>query len=129
MANIEITNNSTKTVVIWDPVHEDDTLLAAGAVTYAAGTVLGRITASGFLTHYASGAADGSQVPVAVLHNEQVFTGAGNRPFRPIIGGRLRRGEMVAHGVGAITVAEADQLRDYGIVTLSTTELSELDNQ
>lgn len=129
MSNLEITNNKTRGIVIWQPVFEDDTLLAAGAVTYAAGTLLGRITASGKLTHYASGNVDGSEVPVAVLLDEEVIAGAGDTPFRPLISGQVRRGDLVAHGVGAITIAEADQLRDYGIVSLSTTQLAELDNQ
>lgn len=129
MTNIEITNNATSGVVIWEPVFDDDVLIVTGAVTYAAGTVLGRITASGKLTAYTSGAGDGSQVPIAVLHEETVFTGAGEIPFRPILGGRVRRADLVAHGVGALTQAEVDLLRDYGIVALTTTQLAELDNQ
>lgn len=129
MATLEVTNNAPAGIVVWEPVFDDDTLLAAGAVTYVRGTVLGRITASGKLTHYASGNADGSEVPVAVLLDEVIFAGAGDIPFRPILAGRLKRVDMVAHGVGALTQAEVDQLRDYGIVALSTTQLAELDNQ
>lgn len=129
MANMEVTNNAPNGIVVWEPVFDNDTLLAAGALTYAAGTVLGRITASGKLTHYASGNVDGSEVPVAVLLDEEVFAGAGDIPFRPILGGRLRRADLVAHGVGALTQAEVDLLRDYGIVGLNTLQLAELDNQ
>lgn len=129
MPNIEITNNKTRTIVVWGPVFEDDVLLSAGALTYAEGTLLGRITASGKLTHYASGNVDGSETPIAVLLNEEVFAGAGEIPFRPVINGRLRKGDLVAHGVGAITIVEADLLRDFGIVALSTIQLAELDNQ
>ncbi len=126
---MEVTNNAPAGIVVWEPVFDADTLLAAGAVTYAAGTLLGRITASGKLTHYASGNADGSEIPVAVLLDAEVFTGAGEIPFRPILAGRLKRVDLVAHGVGAITQAEADQLRDYSIIALSTTQLASLDNQ
>lgn len=127
--SMEVTNNAPAGIVVWEPVFDDDILLAAGAVTYVAGTVLGRITASGKLTHYASGAADGSEVPVAVLLDEEVFTGAGEIPFRPVLAGRLKRADLVAHGVGALTQAEVDALRNYAIIALTTTQLAELDNQ
>ena len=129
MATLEITNNQVAGIVLQDPVFDDDVLIVTGAVTYVAGTVLGRITASGKLTAYASGNADGSEVPVAVLHDEAVFTGAGEIPFRPILSGQLRRGDLVAHGVGALTQAEVDLLRSFTIIGLKTTQLAELDNQ
>lgn len=127
--SIAITNNDVTGLVLWQPVFSPNTLTAGAAETWPAGTLLGRITASGKLTRYDSGAADGSEVPVAVLPAEQVFTAAGDAPCRVIIGGQLRRGDLTEFGVGAITVAQADALRDYGIVALETKELSELDNQ
>jgi hypothetical protein len=131
MATLEVTNNATNGVPVWDPVFQDETLNAAGAVTWAAGTLLGRITASSKLTAYTSGATGGagSDVAVAVLLDEVVFAGAGDAPCRPIVGGRVRRGDLVAHGVGAITIPESEMLRNYGIISLTTTQLAALDNQ
>lgn len=130
MANIEITNNATNGVVIWDPKYNDETLTAPGAETWLAGTLLGRITASGKMTRYTSGAGDGSEIPLAVLQDELIFTGAGDVPGRPIVAaGGLRREKLVAFGVGAITIGEADQLRDFGLVSFTTKQLAELDNQ
>jgi hypothetical protein len=129
MSNISITTNSPQGIVIWEPVYEDDTFTAPGAETWAAGTVLGRITASGKLTKYTSGAADGSENPVAVLQDALEFTGAGDLPGRPIISGRVRRQDLVAHGVGPLTIEEVDALRNYGIIALNTTQLAEFDNQ
>lgn len=129
MATLDITNNSTRSVVVWDPVFEDDILIDAGGETYPAGTLLGRISASGKLTKYESGNGDGSEVPLAILFEETVLAAATDTPFRPIISGRLRRGDLIAVGVGDITDAEADALRDYSIIALSTTQLAELDNQ
>lgn len=125
MANIEITQNDTTGVVIWEPVFADETLTSTGADTWAAGTLLGRITASGKMTIYTSGAVDGSEVPIAVLRDEVVFTGAGDLPGRPIIAGRVRREKLVADGVGAVNQTEVDQLRDYGIIALSTVQLAD----
>jgi hypothetical protein len=127
--NIEITTNKTRGVVVWDPVFENETLLDAAGVTLAAGTLLGRITASGKLGYYASGNIDGTEIPVAVIQDEVVLAAAVDTPCRPIIGGRVRRGDLIAHGVGAITDAEADALRDYSIIALKTNQLAELDNQ
>lgn len=129
MATIEITNNASNGVVVWEPVFQDEILLDASATTYAAGTVLGRITASGKLTKYTSGAADGSEVPIAVLTYEQELAAGVDTPARALIAGRVRRGDLIAVGVGAITDAEADALRDYGIIPQVTQQLAELDNQ
>lgn len=130
MANIEITNNTTRSISVWEPVFESQIAIDAGGETYPAGTVLGRITASGKLTKYTSAAVDGSEVPVAVLLDELVLAAATDTPCRPIISGRVRRGDLVADDPArAITEAEADALRDYSIIPLKTTQLSELDNQ
>jgi hypothetical protein len=129
MSNLEITNNNPFGIVVWEPVFEDNTLVATGAVVWPAGTLLGRITASGKLTAYVSGAGDGSEVPIAVLTDSVEFTGAADMAYRPLITGRVRRVDLVAFGVGALTQAEVDALRDYGIVAQKTTQLAELDNQ
>lgn len=124
-----VTNNKNFGVVVWEPVFDDETIVDAAGATYVAGTVLGRITVGGNLTAYVSGAADGSEVPVAVLRDELVLATATPVPCRPILAGRVRRNELVAHGVGALTDAEVDALRDYSIVALSSSPLTTLDNQ
>ncbi len=87
------------------------------------------VAADGKVVAYDRAGAGGAQIPLAVLHDEEVFTGAENRPFRPIISGRVRRGDLVVHGVGAITDAEADAMRDFTILAQTTVQLAELDNQ
>ena len=128
MATVEVTNNTSRSIEVWDPVFEDDTIIDAGGETYPAGTLLGRLTASSKLTKYESGNADGSQIPVAVLRDEIVLVAATDTPVRPIIAGRVRRSDLL-HDGSAITVKESDLLRDFGIVPLLTTQLAELDNQ
>lgn len=232
MPTLEITTNSPDGVVIWDPVFDDETLNAPGAVTYVQGTVLARRSVAVAVTPAADGgntgdgtvtlatvvggsvvplvgaynlevvtavvnggvlkledpngaqvaanlimtvgagaatvfeaagleftvtdggtdfvagdkfsltvAADGKivamsrtgaggvQIPLMVLPEEEIFTGSGDRPVRPIIQGRLRRADLVVHGAGAITDAEADALRDFGLIPLTSTQLSQFDNQ
>lgn len=46
----------------------DDAVLAQAAGNCVAGTVLGKITASGKLVPFTEGASDGSQSPVAILY-------------------------------------------------------------
>lgn len=127
--NIEITTNQTGSLDVFSPMYQQETLTSANADTWAKGTVLGRITTSAKLTIYTSGASDGSETPVAVLADEVVFTAAGDKSDQVIIGGRLRLEDLVADGVGDITKAEQDALRSYGIIAISTKQLSKLDNQ
>ena len=130
MANIEITNNETDGLVVWDPVYRDETLLDAATVTYPEGTVLGRITASGKLTKYTTAASDGSEVPVAVLTYDVDLVAATDKPARALISGRVREGDLLADSPArALTIAEVDTLRTYDIIAQTTQQLAEQDNQ
>ena len=233
MPNLEITNNQTRGVVIWDPVFENNLITFAGIATLLAGTILARktvadavvaaaganagdgtvtlatvaagavvplvgayvltvtaavvnggvlnlvdpngalvasdlimtvgagaatvfetaglqftvtdggtdfsagdsftltVAADGKLVPYAIAGAGGAQIPNSVLLNELTSTGAGDLPDRPIIAGRVRRGDLVIDADGDasnLTDAIVDELRDIGIIALSTTQLAELDN-
>ena len=129
MANPEISNRRCNGVVILSPVFADATLTAAGAATWPAGAVLGKVTASGKYVRFDSGAADGSEVPSAVLTQAVEFTAAGDRAERPAISGQLRRGDLVDSAGAALTDAAVDQLRDFTILALTTHQLSAQDNQ
>ena len=129
MANIEIQNNKTRGIVLWEPVHEDAVAVFGGAATWPAGSVLGKVTASGKYARFAPGAADGSEVPIAVLSQEVEAAGAGDVAIRPLIAGRVRAGDLVNNVDAALTAPQIDQLRGYSIIALGTTQLAELDNQ
>lgn len=129
MQNIEITNNDPLGIVIWDPVFEDATLTFAGAETWPAGAVLGKVTATGKYVRFDAAAVDGSEVPKAVLSQEVTAAGAGDVAGRPLISGRVRAGDLVDAADAALTGAQLDQLRDYTIIALATNQLAELDNQ
>lgn len=129
MSNATVTNNDTAGLVVSDPKFSRETLTATGAAVWAKGTLLGRITSSGKLTAYTSGASNGSQVPKFVTTSETTFTGAGDQPDTVLIGGEVRERDLVAHGVGAITPAEVDALRDFGIYAVPVAQLNTLDNQ
>lgn len=129
MANIEITNNVTRGIAIWEPVHEDAVLTFGGAATWPAGSVLAKLTATGKYVRFTPGASDGSEIPKAVLTQSVTAAGAGDVAARPAIAGRVRAGDLVNNAGAALTAAQLDLLRDYSIIALGTTQLSQLDNQ
>ena len=133
MANLEITNNKTRGIVLWEPTFKDETVTAAGADTFAAGTILARDSASLKLVLFVKGGVTNENgIPKAVLTQDLVFAGAGDLPARPMVQGEVRTGDLIIDADGDasnIDAAVLDELRDYGIVGLSTTQLAELDNQ
>lgn len=129
MANLETTNNTPFGIILWEPEFEEVTLTSTAAAVWPAGTLLGRITADGKATAYTAGASDGSEVPKFLTTSEITFTAAGDQADTVMIGGKARREDLVALGVGDITDAEADALRDFTILAVSTTQLNEFDNQ
>jgi hypothetical protein len=133
MANIETTNNKTRSLVLWEPVHADELVTFAGATTLLAGTILARDSVSLKLVPFVKGGSTNENgIPKAVLLGELTATGAGDLPCRPIVGGRLRKGDLVINADGDasnVDGAVVDQLRDYSIIALGTTQLAELDNQ
>lgn len=129
MANIEITTNDPNGLVICDDKYERNTLTAAGAVTWAAGTVLARNSVSGKLTAYTSGGTNGENTPIAVLVDAVTFAGAGDKTANVLVSGIVRRGALIAHSVGALTQAEVDKLRDFTILATATVQNGSYDNQ
>ena len=129
MANMVVLDVDNTGIIMSDAVYADDTLTAAGAVTYLAGTVLARNSSTNKLVVYTAGGATGTNIPKAVLTYDVTFTGAGDKPIRPLIKGEVRREKLIAHGVGAVTQAEVDALRDYSITAIASTAQLKYDNQ
>lgn len=133
MANIEITNNDTTGIVIWEPITKSDTLTVAGAGTTLKGTLLARDSSTLKLIPYVKGGSTNDNGTVrAVLLEDQVATGAGDLAIFPLISGQIRSADLVIAADGDnsnVDAAVLDALRQTGIIARSTTELSELDNQ
>ncbi len=131
-----VTNNDIGDVNLFDTAFDDAIYIPQVAdATDEAGNLLGRVTASGKLVLYTAAATYGvgSGVPVGVLHTAVLAdAGPADENLRYIVSGKVREDELRidggAKGVG-ITEAIKDLLRDFGIVPLSATELSKLDNQ
>lgn len=87
------------------PRIEGVTILAGRSAVFAAGTILGRVTASGKYVQFLDTAVDGSQVPVGVLRSAVDATGADDRPGEMIVSGLLKVDQLVEPANG--TIAEA----------------------
>jgi len=128
MANREYENIDLNTVALEEPFTADETFTAAGAGTTAAGTLLGRITASGKLIVCDDAAGDGSEVATAVLQYDVVAAGAGDLPIRPILKGKVNLSKIFYENADPITEATKDQLRTMGILAVDVTSLGEFNN-
>lgn len=132
MANPNIVNFDTEDGIRAVEASEQGLVTFAGAKTLAKLTILGRITASGKYGFYASGASDGTEVPVAVLMNEVVATGAGDKAGSILLKGKVRTDKLIIDGSAAgvgITNAIKDALRTFDIIVEDATECAALDNQ
>lgn len=141
MANQTITTNRNAGLERFGVVHSEPEIFAglvAAITVIPAGTILGRVTASGDLTPWDSAAVDGSEVPVAVLSSELTTDAVPTDipGIRPIISGRVAHNELFQFPAGVetaltatpLTPAQRDLLRDFTIVTEKGLELSKLDN-
>ena len=130
MPNPIVTEITTKGVVIIGAAFEDATLTAAAAETWPEGTVLAKADAEpAKYVRFDPAGADGVEVPKAVLSYAQTFTAAGDVGGRVLISGEVRKSMLVDAAGVALTPAAIDALRDYTIITKSTTQLAEFDNQ
>lgn len=124
--SIVTTNEPYGNIELHGGEFRDELLVFAATDTFVKGTILGRITASGKLAPFATGASNGSEVPVAVLTYDVSRVGAGDVAIRALEKGVVNKNRLVidADGDGSnITNAILDQLRDMGIVALDVAEL------
>jgi hypothetical protein len=111
---IQLGNNEYEAGAIVIPAAGEITI---GAVLKRTGSVFELVTNSG------------TETPVAV--NTSHIENTGGTPitvgFRPMISGMVRRDMLTINGA-PITDAEADMLRDYGIIAVKGTDISREDN-
>jgi hypothetical protein len=114
------TVDNKKVVGIGNNVFEQGTISVAAGATVAAGTVLKR---SGNAFAACNGATN--EVPLAVMPFDLTNEGGATAVmgFRALTGGTVRKELLVLNGA-AITKAQADALRDYGIIAADVTDVS-----
>lgn len=93
--------------------HEYESFTLSAGTAYKRGTVLGQITATGKLLTSLSGAADGSQIPMAVLCEDVDATG-GDINFKVLVHGKVNP-EALIFGTGATEANTKAAMRDAGI--------------
>ena len=133
MANIEITNNKVRGVVLFEPVFKNETVTFADDGTMLEGTILARNTATLKLVEFVKGGTtNGNGIPTAVLTQELTAESAGDVPVKVMVSGQVRAGDLVIAADGDATNIDdtvLDELRDFGIIGLETTQLAQQDNQ
>lgn len=132
MPNLTVTNVDLGSVILKDAQFRDELLTFGAGGTVAEGTILARNTVSGNLVPFATGGADGSEVPKAILTYDVTATAAGDVPIRAGVAGGYRKERLVIDADGDdsnVTPAILDQLRAYGLVPVNVNELGILDNQ
>lgn len=133
MANIEVTNVDTGSVVLRNIESADDLLTLAMDQVILEGTILARDSVSGFLVPFVKGGATNENgIPKAVITYELTATAAGEYPVRILQKGTVRTQRLVIEADGDASNVDnvvRDELRNYSIIATDVTELNELDNQ
>lgn len=105
-------------------------LVTDGATDFAAADFFTiTVVVDGDAVIYAVDGIGGAQIPSMVLTYEAVATGVEDQAQRAMVAGEVRREKLVIDAGGTITDRLVDQLRDFGIVARSVTELNIQDNQ
>jgi len=136
--NQSFTNYNTEKIFIRDNETrrgENYTNPVASETVLAAGTIMGRVTASGKLLPLASGAVDGSNIPVGVLSTEYTVPASANDLLTICISGHVDADGLVFDGADTLdTMIDGRTLRDrlnadtLGIKVIEGTQLSNFDN-
>ena len=109
-----------KALQMGDGKFEQGTINVAAGATVKAGTVLKRGVGKKFVK-----ATGGDTVLIAVVPFDLTNTSnaSADLGFRALIGGSVRMAALNFDGA-AITDAQGDTLRDYGIIAVSSTDMS-----
>jgi len=130
----EIKNFDTGSLVLRDGNFADIILNASGAVTYPEGQVLAFNGTTGKYAETISGTAAVANAK-AILAEEAVFSGSGDKLVRAVIGGVVAEEKLFFNGsdtpdtIPAAVDSFRVQLRDYGIVIENPAEQQLLGNQ
>lgn len=133
MADPVITNIDNSAVELeGGKFQRNNVITFAGADTLVAGTILAVDSVSGkFVIFVKGGSTNENGIPKGVLTYDVSATGAGDVGADVMVGGCVRLDKLVidADGDGSnVDQAVRDQLRDFGIDSVESRDLSELDN-
>lgn len=133
-----IINTDISKIFLWNNRYENALYnnSAYGSVTLLAGTLMGRVAATGWIKPLASGAADGSQFPVGVLANDIIVDGGALETVSICVSGDVAEEKIILQGTDTMEVTiSSRRLRDriaadtVGIKLVQATEMTGYDNQ
>ena len=134
--NQQTNQYSTEKVFIGDNSYETVAFKSAGTdQSLVAGQLMGRVSATGFVTQHTSGASDGSEIPFGILA-ESIEITAGETPNLSIcVKGRVDKNLVVLSGSDTFaTVVSSRRIDDringdtVGIELVDSTEMTIEDN-
>lgn len=103
-------------------------------ITIPEGTVLGRISATGLLTPFTSGASNGSQFPVGVLIGDRTIQEGETQDVHFCDDGDVAAEKLIFQGSDTLdTVVSGQRVRDrlkmMGVKVIESTEMTATDNE
>ncbi|MCL2410063.1 MAG: hypothetical protein FWC97_00325 [Treponema sp.] len=119
MSEVTFSVIESKALQLGNNVFEQGTIAVAAATEVKAGTLLKRDGNKKFAVATASD----TSLAVVPFDMKNTSTATVNLGFRALIGGLVRKDMLNLNGA-ALTSAQADGLRDYGIIAVDTTDLS-----
>lgn len=133
MANLTTTNYDPQTFLRKSELTEQDVLTGLGADVFAAGTLLGRITATGkWYVYNVANTPAGTGTIQGILVNAITTTDTSDYPCSVLLRGEVEAALITIDGSAAgtgITDAIRDTLRSIGIDAVVKTEVNDLDTQ
>lgn len=133
-----IINTDVSKIFVWNNRYEDALYnnSAYDAVSLTAGTLMGRVSATGWVKPLASGASDGSQFPVGVLANDITVDGGDLVTVSICVAGDVVQDKIILQGADTMeTTISSRRLKDrigadtVGIKLVQSTEMTAYDNQ
>lgn len=138
-SNQQTTNYDTSKIFIWNNRFQTENYNNSGydAVDLVAGTVMGRVAATGKIVPLDSGASDGSQYPVGILNQDWTVDGGDDQNVSICIAGDVAVEKIVfaTEGDDLETIVDGKQLKDriqgdtMGIKLVPGTDLTGTDNE
>jgi len=122
---------------VWNNIFEVGSMLNAtgGSLTYAIGTLLGRVAASNKLVPLTSAAVDGSALPVGILAEEVTIGAGASLDVTFCVAGDVDSSFVILQGADALTTVVAlktiaDRIKSdtIGIRLVTVTESTFFDN-
>lgn len=130
-------NTDTSKIFLWNNRYQPYPYnnSAYDAVTIPAGTVMGTVSATGWVKPLASGASDGSQFPVGILAEDYTVDGGDLINVSICVAGDVAADQLVFQGSDNLdTTVSSRRLRDrigsdtVGVKLVTTTEMTKEDN-